>query len=115
MPGSYNLISQSSIMDKGVKVECVNYQGPNLYDRNGTMVATALQVEGLFLFDQAHSVANGSTSMSTDSDPEVISMTTLRTARHATARGSSQLMASPACTCGFDSIAEAQGNCFKCA
>jgi len=35
LPGSFNLISQSQIMDKDVKVEPVNHCGLNLYNRYG--------------------------------------------------------------------------------
>ena len=46
LPGSFNLISQSQIMDKDVKVEPVNHYGLNLYNRHGKLIATAPQVEG---------------------------------------------------------------------
>ena len=92
MPGSYNLISQSSIMDRGVKVECVNHYGMNLYNRNGTMVATALQVRGLFLLDLVQPNTTPAATVSIDSDPDAVSMIALKTTGHATARGSSQIM-----------------------
>ena len=46
LPGSFNLISQSQIMDKDVKVERVNNCGLNLYNRHGKLIATAPQVDG---------------------------------------------------------------------
>jgi len=52
LPGSFNLISQSQIMDKEVKVEPVNHYGPNLYTRHGKLIATAPQVDGLFVLDR---------------------------------------------------------------
>jgi hypothetical protein len=52
-PGCFNLISQSQIMDNNVKVEPVNYYGLNLYNRHGKLVATAPNVEGLFILDRA--------------------------------------------------------------
>ena len=53
LPGSFNLISQSQIMDKDVKVEPVNHYGLNLYNRQGKLIATAPQVDGLFVLDRA--------------------------------------------------------------
>jgi len=49
--GSFNLISQSQIMDKDVIVEPVNHYGLNLYNRHGKLIATAPQVDGLFVLD----------------------------------------------------------------
>jgi len=51
--GSFNLISQSQIMEKDVKVEPVNHYGLNLYNRHGKLIATAPQVNGLFVLDRA--------------------------------------------------------------
>jgi len=51
LPGSFNLISQSQIMDKDVKVEPVNHYSLNLYNRHGKLIATAPQVDGLFILD----------------------------------------------------------------
>jgi len=51
LPGSFNLISQSQIMDKDIKVEPVNHYGLNLYNRHGKLIATAPQVDGLFVLD----------------------------------------------------------------
>jgi len=53
LPGSFNLISQSQIMDKDVKVEPVNHYGVNLYNPHGKLIGTALQVNGLFVQDRA--------------------------------------------------------------
>jgi hypothetical protein len=53
LPGSFDLISQSQIMDKDVKVEPVNHYCLNLYNRHGKLIATAPQVEGLFVWDRA--------------------------------------------------------------
>ena len=50
-PGSFNLISQSTIMDKDVRVELVNHYGLNLYNQHGKLIATAPQVGGLFVLD----------------------------------------------------------------
>ena len=52
LPRSFNLISQSQIMDKDVKVELVNHYGLNLYNRHGKLIATAPQVDGLFVLDR---------------------------------------------------------------
>jgi hypothetical protein len=51
LPGSFNLISQSQIMDKDVKVEPVNHYSLNLYNRHGKLIATAPQVDGLSVLD----------------------------------------------------------------
>ena len=53
LPGSFNLISQSLIMDKDVKVEQVNHYGLNRYNCHGKLIATAAQVDGLFVLDRA--------------------------------------------------------------
>jgi hypothetical protein len=53
LSGSFNLISQSQIMHKDVKVELVNHYGLNLYNRHGKLIATAPQVDGLFVLDRA--------------------------------------------------------------
>jgi hypothetical protein len=50
--GSFNLISQSQIMDKDIKVEPVNHYGRNLYNRHGKLIATAPQVDGQFVLDR---------------------------------------------------------------
>jgi len=52
LPGSLNLISQSQFMDKDIKVELVNHYGLNLYNRHGKLIATAPQVDGLFVLDR---------------------------------------------------------------
>jgi hypothetical protein len=51
LPGSFNLISQSLIMDKDVKVEQVKHYGLNLNNRDGKSITTAPQVEGPFILD----------------------------------------------------------------
>ena len=53
LPESFNLISQSKIMYKDVKVEPVNHYGLNLYNRHGKLIATAPQVDGLCVLDRA--------------------------------------------------------------
>jgi len=60
-PGSFNLISQSQIMDKDVKVEPVNHYGLNVYNRHGKLIATAPQVDGLFVLNRVLDRAPGST------------------------------------------------------
>jgi hypothetical protein len=60
LPGSFNLISQSQIMDKDVKVEPVNHYGLNLYNRDGKLIATAPHVYGLFVLDRVLDGAPGS-------------------------------------------------------
>jgi hypothetical protein len=51
LPGSFILISPSQITDKDVKVEPVSHYGLNLYNRHGKLIATAPQVDGLFIRD----------------------------------------------------------------
>ena len=51
LPGRFNLISQSQIMDKDVKVQPVNHYSLNLINRHGNFIATAHQVDGLFVLD----------------------------------------------------------------
>ena len=94
MPGSYGLVSQSSVVDRGVEVECVNHYGMNLCNRKGTMVARAPQVKGLFLLDlvQPSTTPAASATISIDLDPDAVSMIALKTTGYATAQGSSQLM-----------------------
>jgi hypothetical protein len=53
LPGGFNLISQSQIMDQDVKVERVNHYSLNLYNRHGKWIATAPQVDGRFGQDRA--------------------------------------------------------------
>ena len=53
VPGSFNVISQSRVMDKDVKVELVNLYGLNLYNRHCKLIATAPQVDGQFILNQA--------------------------------------------------------------
>ena len=52
LPGLFNLISQSQIMDKDVKVKLVNHYSLNLYNRHGKLIATAPKVDGLFVLDR---------------------------------------------------------------
>ena len=49
LPGWFNLISQSQIMDKDVKVEPINHYHLNLYNRHGKLIGTAPQVDGRFV------------------------------------------------------------------
>ena len=53
LPGSFNLISQSQIIDKDIKVEPVNQYGLSLYNRHGKLIANAPDVDRLFVVDQA--------------------------------------------------------------
>jgi hypothetical protein len=49
LPESFNLISHSHIMHKNGKVEPVNHYGLNRYNHHGMLIATAPQVNGLFI------------------------------------------------------------------
>jgi hypothetical protein len=61
LTGWLNLISQSQIMDKNIKVEPVNHYRLNLYNRHGKLIATAPQVNGPFVLDRVLDRAPGST------------------------------------------------------
>jgi hypothetical protein len=52
MPESFNLISQSQITDKDVKVDPMNHYSLNLDNHHGKLTATAPQVDGLFILDR---------------------------------------------------------------
>jgi len=52
LPWSFILISQSQIIDKDVKDVSVNHYGLHLYNRHGKSIATAPQVDGLFVLDR---------------------------------------------------------------
>jgi hypothetical protein len=53
LAGLFNLISQSQIMHKNIKVEQVNHYSPNLDNRHGKLIATAHLVDKLLVLDQA--------------------------------------------------------------
>jgi len=72
LPGSFNLISQSQIMDQDVKVEPVNYYGLNIHNHHGKLIATAPQVEGLFILDWA----TDSTEYTAIDDSYLLALTT---------------------------------------
>ena len=52
LPALFNIISQSQIMHKDVKVETVNHYGLNHYNCHGKLITTAPQVNELFLLDR---------------------------------------------------------------
>jgi len=52
LPGSYNRILQSQIMDKDVKVEPVNHSPLNVCNGHCKLTATAPQVDRLFVLDR---------------------------------------------------------------
>jgi len=82
LPGSFNIISQSQIMDKDVKVEPVNHYGLNLYNCHGKLIATAPQVDGLFVLDRILDQAQESTEY-TDIDHNNSCLLALKTTGHA--------------------------------
>jgi hypothetical protein len=53
MPGSANLISQGTIMDRGIRIELINGYGAKLYDKAGGMIATAWQRNKMLPLDIA--------------------------------------------------------------
>jgi hypothetical protein len=84
LPGSFNLISQSQIMDKDIKVEQVNHYGRNPDNRYGKLISTTPQVNGLFILDRVLNRAPESTEY-TDIDNESYLLalkTTGHTSRH---------------------------------
>jgi len=82
LPGLFNLISQSQIMDKDVKVEPLNHYGLNIYNRHGKLIATAPQVDGLFVLDRVLDRAPESTEY-TDIDNNNSCLLALKTTGHA--------------------------------
>jgi hypothetical protein len=68
-------------MDKDVKVEQVNHYGLNLYNRHGKLIATASQVDWLFVLDRVLNRAPGSTEY-TDIENDSC-LLALKTTRHA--------------------------------
>jgi len=89
LPGSFNLISQSQIMDKEVKVEPVNRYGFNLYNRHGKLIATAPQVDGLFVLDR---VLEGKSTEYTDIDNNNSCLLALKTTGHASRHNAEKRM-----------------------
>jgi hypothetical protein len=53
MPGSANLISQGTIMDRGIRIELINGYGAKLYDTAGGTIATARQRNKMLPLDIA--------------------------------------------------------------
>jgi hypothetical protein len=51
LPLSFNRISQSQKIDKDIKVELLNHHRLNLDNRHGKLIATAPQVNGIFVRD----------------------------------------------------------------
>ena len=83
LPGSFNLISQFQIMDKDVKVEPVNHYGLNLYNCHCKLIATAPQVDGLFVLDPVLDRAPESTEYSDINDSCLLALeTTGHASRH---------------------------------
>jgi hypothetical protein len=82
LPGSFNLISQSQIMDKDVKVQLVNHYGLNLYNCSGKWIPTAHPVDGLFVLDRVLDQPLESTEY-TDIDNNNSCLVALKTTGHA--------------------------------
>jgi hypothetical protein len=81
LPGSFNLISQSQIMDKDVKVKPVNHYSLNLYNRHGKLIATAPQVDGVFVLNWGLKCALELTEYA-DIDNKNSCLLALKTTRH---------------------------------
>jgi len=70
-------------MDKAVKVELVNHYNLNLYNSNGKFIATALQVDGLFVLDRVLDRAPESTEYTNIDDSCLLALeTTGHASRH---------------------------------
>jgi len=83
LPGLFNLISQSQIMDKDVKVEPVKHYSHNLYNLYGKLIATAPQVDGLFVLDRILDRAPESTEYPDNDDSGLLALkTTGHASRH---------------------------------
>jgi hypothetical protein len=81
LPRSYNLISQSQIMDKDIKVEPMNHNGLNLYNHDGKLIATAPQVDRLVVLDRV--LDRESTEYTNIDDSHLLSLkTTGNVSRH---------------------------------
>jgi len=91
LPGLFNLISQSQIMDKDVKVEPVNHYCLNLYNRHRKLIATACQVDGLFVLDRVLDRAPGSAEY-TDIDNNNSYLLALKMTGHASQHDAEKLM-----------------------
>jgi len=82
LPGLFSLISQSQIMDKDVKVEPVNHYGLNIYNSDVKLIATAPQLDGLFVLDRVLDRAPESTEY-TIIDNNTSCLLVLKTTGHA--------------------------------
>jgi len=81
--GLFNLISQSQILEKDVKVKPVNHYGLNLYNRHGKLIATAPQRDGLFVLDRVLDRAPESTEYTDIDDSCLLAVkTTGHASRH---------------------------------
>ena len=70
-------------MDKDVKVEPVNHYGLNLYNCHGKLIATAPQVDGLFVLDRVLDRAPESTEYTDIDDSCLLALkTTGHASRH---------------------------------
>jgi hypothetical protein len=74
-------------MDNDVKVKAVNHYGLNLYNRHGKLIATAPQVDGLFVL--VHVLEQESTEY-TDIDDRCL--LALKTTRHASRHNAEKRM-----------------------
>jgi hypothetical protein len=54
IPNSFNLVSQSKLMDANFSMEIINHYGINIYAPSGSLAATAPQLNGLFCLDIVH-------------------------------------------------------------
>jgi len=96
LSGSFNLISQSQIMEKNVIVKPVNHCGLNLYNSHGKFVATAPQVDGLFGLDRVLSCTLESTEY-TDIDNYSCKRHLRRWRMHLDMRQTTRCNGTPAC------------------
>jgi len=87
---SFNLMSQSQIINKDVKVEPVNHSGPNLYTRHDKLIATIPHIDGHFLRDHGlHRAAELTKFTDIGKDSRMLA---LKMTRHASRYNAEMLM-----------------------
>jgi len=91
LPVSFYLISESQIMNKDVKVKPLNHYGLNLYNRDGKLIATAPQVDGLCILDRVLDWAPPSTEY-TDIDNSNRCLLVFKTPGHISQHDAEKLM-----------------------
>jgi len=91
LTGSFNVISQSQIMDTDVKVKPVNHYSLNLYSCHRKVIATAPLVDGFLVLDRVLDRARESTEY-IDIDSNINCLPALKTTGHASRYDSEKRM-----------------------